>query len=434
MAPETLHGVFAASMARLGPFEPAPQLAVAVSGGADSMALAVLADRWVRRRRGTVVALVVDHGLRPHSAAEATATRARLAGLGIASRLLVWRGDKPATGIQAAARAARYRLLENWCARHGVLHLMTGHQREDQAETLLIREARGSGPDGLAAMPAVAERAWGRLLRPLLDVPRETLAAFLRCQQIGWLDDPSNADPAFARVRARAALTASGSTALHAATARRMGATRAALERDCARLLGRYAAVFPQGYVRIARSALTGAPPVLGRRALARLLACVGGSVYPPRGQRLDGLLAAIAAPSFTGRTLAGCRVLPEGPSLLIVREVRDGAAMAIAASAAGLMWDGRFQVASAGARPGRIEVLGEAGWAELLRRRPDLRGGGPPFAARLALPALRDRRGVVIVPHLGFGRFSRKAGGRPRLTLVFRPARPLCPAEFPVA
>src|SRR5690606_1378938 len=121
-------------MDRLGPFEPAPVLAVAVSGGADSMALALLADRWARRRRGKIVALTVDHGLRPGARAEARAAHRRLAALGIEAHLLVWGGAKPKTGIQAAAREARYRLMAGWCRRHGVLHLLLGHHREDQAE------------------------------------------------------------------------------------------------------------------------------------------------------------------------------------------------------------------------------------------------------------------------------------------------------------
>jgi len=440
MASGSLDTVFAASMARLGPFETAPHLAVAVSGGADSMALAVLADRWARRRDGAAIALVVDHGLRPESRAEARMTRARLAARGIESRLLVWRGEKPRTGLQAAARAARYRLLEGWCARHAVLHLLTAHQQDDQAETLLIRLAHGSGPDGLAAMPAIAEREMVRLLRPLLGVPRAALAGFLREHGIGWVDDPSNANPAFARTRVRAALPALAAKGLgaapHAAAARRMAVSRATLERETARLLARHAAVFPQGYARIACAALAGAPPELARRALLRLLACVGGAPYPPRGERLDGLLAALAAPPFQGRTLAGCRILPDGEALLIVREVR-GSAMAPVSPGTDVTWDGRFRLAfpgrAAGVR-GRVTALGEAGWAEIVRRRPDLRQSSLPFAARVALPAVRDRRGIVAVPHLFYGRISRKAASLYGHQVTFRPARPLCPAEFPVA
>lgn len=437
MTRRSLDAVFADSMARLGPFEPAPKLAVAVSGGADSMALAVLADRWARRRGGAIVALVVDHGLRAESRNEARATRVRLAALGIESRLLVWHGDKPHSGLQAAARVARYRLLEGWCARHAVLHLITAHQQDDQAETLLMRRARGSGTDGLAAMPAVVEREFVRLLRPLLEVPRAALAAFLRRRGIGWIEDPSNVNPVFTRTRVRAALAAEGAGAApHAAAARRMAEARARVEAATARLLARHAAVFPQGYARVARDALVGAPAELARRALQRLLACIGGAPYPPRSERLDGLLAALADPSFRGRTLAGCRVVPDGAALLIVREVRGTTTVRVSAVAP-VTWDGRFRLrpASVDQGPARwLAALGEAGWIEIVRRRPDLRRCRLPFAVKVALPAIRDRRGILAVPHLGYGRVSRKTASLMAKPVDFRPVRALCPTEFPVA
>ncbi|MBT6442573.1 MAG: tRNA lysidine(34) synthetase TilS, partial [Alphaproteobacteria bacterium] len=142
-------------MTPLGPFEPAAHLAVGVSGGSDSLALLLLADRWVRQRGGSVMALTVDHRLRPQSAAEAGLVRSWLAARDIEHRVLTWREPHSVGGVQAAARAARLRLLGDWCRRKGVLHLMLAHQLEDQAETLLERLSGGSGVDGLAGMPQV---------------------------------------------------------------------------------------------------------------------------------------------------------------------------------------------------------------------------------------------------------------------------------------
>src|SRR5215472_14255742 len=119
---------------RLGAFERRPRLAVAVSGGADSMALALSAAAWARHRGGAITALTVDHRLRPESTGEARQVGAWLTARGIAHETLVWEGPHPTGDIQAAARTARYRLLEAWCAQHGVLHLLTAHHREDQAE------------------------------------------------------------------------------------------------------------------------------------------------------------------------------------------------------------------------------------------------------------------------------------------------------------
>ncbi len=160
---------FAASLAAIGGFETRPLIAVAVSGGPDSMALMLLADRWARMRGGRAWGLTVDHGLRRESADEA-----RTVGV-MARRPCGFRtiscagcGPKPASGIQEAAREARYRLLTAWCRDRCCLHLLTAHHLEDQIETHLIRRRAGSGVDGLAGMSAVRELSGCRLVRPLL--------------------------------------------------------------------------------------------------------------------------------------------------------------------------------------------------------------------------------------------------------------------------
>src|SRR5712691_2857398 len=193
----------AAVLDALGGFEARPRVAVAVSGGPDSMALILLAQRWARQRGGEAWALTVDHGLRPESAEEARTVAGWLASRAVPHEILVWAGEKPATGIQEAAREARYRLLAQWCRGHGVLHLLTAHHREDQVETHLIRRRAGSGIDGLAGMSAVRELAGCRLVRPLLAVPRARLLALLAQEDQPFLHDPSNLNPAFERARLR---------------------------------------------------------------------------------------------------------------------------------------------------------------------------------------------------------------------------------------
>jgi len=174
---------FTTLMAALGPFERNARVAVALSGGPDSMALCVLADAWARRRGGRVVALTVDHGLRSDSATEAAVVGGWMGTLGIAHQVLAWEGTKPRSGVQAKARAARYELLTGWCRRAGILHLVLAHEMEDQAETILMRLTRGSGRHGLAGMSAVSETSGVRILRPLLGVGRERLTATLRARR-----------------------------------------------------------------------------------------------------------------------------------------------------------------------------------------------------------------------------------------------------------
>ncbi|MGH7125080.1 MAG: tRNA lysidine(34) synthetase TilS, partial [Stellaceae bacterium] len=243
---------FAARLDRLSPFERTPRLAVAVSGGADSMALALLADVWARRRSGTIVALTVDHGLRPESAAEARQVGAWLAARGIQHETLIWEGPHPASDIQAEARAARYALLDGWCAARGFLHLLTAHHREDQAETFWLRLARGSGLDGLAGISAVTERAHCRVLRPLLRVAPERLRERLQREGQTWIEDPSNRNPDFARVRVREGRTLLAAEGLSAErieeTLRHLGRARHALEAATAKLLAHAVTVHPAGF------------------------------------------------------------------------------------------------------------------------------------------------------------------------------------------
>jgi tRNA(Ile)-lysidine synthase len=186
-------------------------LILAVSGGADSTALLVLAARWAKtlRRAPKLIAVTIDHGLRPEAAREASAVKRLARRVGVAHRIVRWRGSKPSSGLQEAARNARYRLLGEAAAKAGFAHILTAHTLDDQAETVLFRLARGSGVAGLSAMapisplPAGGERI-AFLLRPLLYIPKARLIATLRSAGIAFAEDPSNRDPRFTRSRLRA--------------------------------------------------------------------------------------------------------------------------------------------------------------------------------------------------------------------------------------
>ncbi|TGN86522.1 tRNA lysidine(34) synthetase TilS [Bradyrhizobium yuanmingense] len=186
----------------------APALVLAVSGGPDSVALMWLAARWQRSlARGPQLTVVtIDHGLRPEAAREAREVKRLAAALGLPHRTLRWRGEKPKTGLPAAAREARYRLLAQAARAAGASHVLTAHTRDDQAETLLMRLFRGSGLAGLSAMAPFTERDGIVLARPLLDVPKSQLIATLRRARIGFAEDPTNRDTAFTRPRLRALL------------------------------------------------------------------------------------------------------------------------------------------------------------------------------------------------------------------------------------
>ncbi|MGD9538026.1 MAG: tRNA lysidine(34) synthetase TilS [Alphaproteobacteria bacterium] len=430
---------FARAMASLGPFEDAPALAVAVSGGPDSMALCLLAEEWAAGRGGTLIALIVDHGLRTEAAAEARQVARWLKRRGIAARVLRWRGEKPTSGLQAAARVARYNLLTAWCRRHGVLHLLLGHQRDDQAETLLMRLERGSGPDGLAGMPRFAERQGVRLLRPLLAVPRERLVALLGALGQPFVEDPSNLNPAFGRVRLRLAMARHElpDAATLCTLARRAGDMRAGFERERARLLARAVRLDPAGHAWLRLSTLGEAPEALAASLIGAVIATVGGADHPPAPDSLSRLAGALKSGTLgAGATLGGCRIVPRRGGLLVCREPKACAPGLTLSGEPGLRWDSRF------ARLGRaakvngatLGALGAAG-VIALRRQGDGAVIAPlPAPARPSRPAFRYLDGSLRLPHLSFdGRGSAIAAGKVEPRVGFRPRRCLAEAPFEV-
>lgn len=405
-------------MDRLEPFEPAPALAVAVSGGADSTALALLARDWVVPRGGSLLALVVDHGLRAESAAEAALTLSRLAGRGVSGRLLVLRDLHRGPGLAARARAARYAALTRACAGQGILHLLLGHHMLDQVETLRIRALAHSGRAGLAAMSGVVEGEAVRLLRPLLAVPPGWLRGFLREVGMNWVEDPSNADPASQRARIRAAFNDPGGEGFAVMAkqvrARQFGVQRVGMEREAAAELARGVRLHPEGWAVLP-------PGLVSAEALAAVLRTIAGRAYPVASHQVAALAAAPRA-----ATLAGTRLLPAGragpPGAWLL--VREAAAMAPPVPAMpGATWDGRFRL-SPRARPVPGWQLGALGPAAsgLRRLRPDW-----PAAVLQALPALWEGPRLVAVPALGYPDAATCAG----LGLRFAPAVPLAGAEF---
>lgn len=397
---------------------PAPRLAVAVSGGADSLALTLLADEWARAEKGAIVALTVDHGLRPEAADEARQVAAWLGARGVEHHVLRWQPpDGERANLQARAREARYGLLTSWCRAHHVRHLLVAHHRDDQAETFMLRLARGSGVDGLAAMSALSMRDGVTLLRPLLDVPKAALVACLREREQSWIEDPSNRDASYARVRMRALmplLAAEGLTIERlAATAARLDDARDALDRACRDLLASAAELHDTGYAVVEPQAFADAPRDLAHRALARLLMALGGQTYTPRFDGLERLAADLCdvrrRPDALGggRTLAGCCIVPQGDGrVMILREAR-GLADPVALGLAETHWDGRFTVTAARPFPNgtTLGALGDAGWQTL---RPEISQAellALPRALLPTLPALRDGGGLAAVPHLAWRR-----------------------------
>ena len=394
---------FAVLMRPLGPFEKAPSLAVAVSGGADSMALALLAHAWARRRGGAITALTVDHGLRPAAAGETRQVGAWLRARGITHQTLRWRGTKPNSGIQAAARQARYDLLGQWCRRRGVLHLLAAHHGGDQAETLMLRLQHGSGIEGLAGMPMVRALPGVRLLRPLLQQSRTDLTASLNRHGQPWLEDPSNQEERYARVRARRRLandsSGTGGTARLLNLAGEAAVVRRQLRGALADVAARTVRLHPAGFCQFDPALCLGQNQALLAPLLADILRCIGGGIHRPRRDRMARLCQDLIQHKLAaGRTLAGSRVLPGPDGLLICREAgRMPGRVEVGAENYG-RWD-RFNWSLKGKATVKMSVgaLGQDGWRQVR----GLARSTLPAPVHPGLPALWHGDQVLAVPHL---------------------------------
>jgi tRNA(Ile)-lysidine synthase len=310
-------------------------LILAVSGGPDSTALLVMAAGWAqrlkqqRKRSPKLVAVTIDHGLRPESRREAAAVKRLARRLSVAHRTVRWRGKKPGTGLQAAARAARYRLLAGEAAHARFAHIVTAHTMDDQAETLLFRLARGSGLTGLAGMAPISPLPTSReseilLLRPLLGLPKKRLIATLEAAGVDCNDDPSNRDPRFVRTRLRGLLPRLAAEGLDAKTLARLGSRMRRADAAVEFFVGAArAALAPEPWQRggpivFSAGAFGDLPHEVGLRLLGRAIAHVGDE-GPVELGKLEVVYDSVrASPPLTQRTLAGALISLRGGKLTV--------------------------------------------------------------------------------------------------------------------
>jgi len=313
---------FAAAMAEAGGWEEKPLLAVALSGGPDSLCLALLARAWAAARGGAAIAFVLDHGTRPAARVEAALAAAWAERAGLAVRRLALPAGLGSSA--ASLRAARHDALASAAAEAGALHLLFGHHASDQAETVLLRALSGSGEVGLGGMAPVRLAGPVRLLRPLLGCAPEALRAVLRAAGQPWILDPLNdvrgTRAALRRAMADQAGEGVAVRALCEASASRRSAA-AALARAAAQLLARAASLAPDGAILLDDRLLRAAPALVVSAAVAGLLARLSRRIYPLSPAQAASLPERLA--SGRAFTLGGCLLRPRHGLWRIVPEAR---------------------------------------------------------------------------------------------------------------
>lgn len=384
-------------------------VALAVSGGSDSTALMWLAARWAKAvpHPPKISILTVDHGLRPEAAVECRRVAEWAKALDLDAHILAWTGEKPVGGLQARAREARYSLLRAWCRAHGASLIVTAHTLDDQAETFLMRLARGSGIRGLSGMRP-DERGDVLLERPLLGTSRAELRATLEAAGHPWIEDPSNEDERFERVRLRKAAPVLGALGLTpqavARSARRLERALVPLDEIAQDFMARHVEVRPEGFAVIELARFGKLDDEIAIELLERLLERLGGGSEPPRLMAVEALQHWLRRGQAQARTLAGCRIAQRRRHLLIGREAGriSRAPLAIAAGQ-NVLWDNRFKVSVAGtAEP--CAIVPARGLA--LARNRDI-----PAFVQDSLPVVVARGEIAAVPTLGIVGKSAPAG-----------------------
>lgn len=406
---------FADLLGELGPFEPSPVMAVALSGGSDSMALTLLAQRWAEASGGRIIALTVDHQLRPDSEYEAQQVARWMQHRGIEHHILTPMHTPAGNNLMQAARQWRYRALAEWCRLHGVLHCLVAHNQGDQLETALLHAARGTTEDGGAGMSAIRLYRGVRFIRPLLTTPKSELQDFLRGEQTIWIEDPTNAKPEFARTQARQMLASSNledAIAQHQAHA----AARMQRERDAADAAMRCVAVYPSGYAVLKMAPWRMLEPTLRSQLLADIIACIGGHIHRPRYHETAWLESSMNA-ARGKQTLGGCLVEWNLEEATISREPARCEPPITLKGHGTVLWDQRFRVTYHLEQPLTLGALGTAGRNII----------GKPVP--LSTPAVWHLDRLCDVPHIGYD--AAETLPPEQLRIGFAPAKPLAASSF---
>ncbi len=414
---------FAALLQPLGPFLRSTHFAVALSGGADSLALTLLMQDYVARHGSHLTALTVDHRLRPESTEEALAVAQQMRACGIDHHILTPTHADVSNNLQETARAWRYAALSDYCLTHGILHCLVAHQAGDNRETVHHNMARGHTADGASGMRAVHNLHGVRFLRPLLDIERGELEEYLRSRNIDWIDDPSNTNQKFARVRTRQMLqhNAAKEAALDT-TIDEQRTARTARDQAHADAAMRCVTVHPLGFADIDLTCWRTVDGALASQLLADCLTTISGATSRPRAGDTQRLVSALREVSFTTRTLQQCNLNIQGNHLRIARELSRVPAPILLRGSGEARWDGRFNIRydlPAGTAY-TLAALGITG-RRMAKKQWGTKADMPPSS-----PALWHLDELMFLPHIELPHAAAQ-----QVRIGFAPPKPLAAAPF---
>lgn len=428
-------------MSFIGYFEPNPTITVATSGGADSMALLLLAKNWVQDRKGKLISLTVNHNLRPEAADEALQVEQWCKKYNIEHHTLCWKHDsKPFSAIQENARNARYKLMIDWCIKNNALHLLTAHHCDDQVETLFFRLSRGSGLDGLACMSAQTIVSGVRLLRPLLQAPKSRLIATLKSFGQEWIEDSSNQNPLYTRIYIRKQLAKIPNEIIIKQTANhiinKLGNFRKLLDNKLVSQMTKAAGIYPEGYGIINHNEFNQLDEDISIKTLGALIRTISGAEHPPRKDNLIYLNQLIHTDQLNSKRSLGGLFFEKisKNQIFIYREPRAIEKPIFIQSNTPTLWDKRFLVEWSSDAPSppqiKLRALGSDGLAQIKKDTRHLLNNMPPARVIRTIPSIWILEELVSAPHISYMN-KNNAFLNIKLYMQFHPAKPLADSGF---
>ena len=391
-------------------------IALAVSGGPDSIAMMFLTSQSKKIKKENVTILTVDHDLRKDSRKEANLVMQNAKKIGFKCKILKWKGLKPTSGIQEAARRSRYDMMLSWCKENNVKKLFLAHHMDDQVETFLMRLSKGSGIDGLSSMSKKSNKENINIIRPFLEIPKVKLVEIANFSKMKWISDPSNSNLSYQRSRIRKlipALSKEGIDSHHINLAiKRMDSAKDTLVKITNRDISKYVKNMEDIAYSLSYEAIDELSSEILLRILDRVIMVASGSIYPPRRAKVESILSWLKSDSkVTAKTLSGTVIRKRKDYIIFYRELKSSqrSPNIYPLTSRYLSWDNRFCIKLNKSKKLEVRSLGDKG-VKILKSKKILKKKGLnniPLSAWKSAPGVWSKKRLISVPSLRYNVFD---------------------------